>query len=174
MVEEEDEHSDEWHPNWPHARVTNPDGTEDGENEMRYDEEEEDEEEEEEDLDSGDSVVEDPKSEGEMRQIENEMYQLENTVPQIVEKYKLVDRLGEGESTTLSVSHTKSTHASCRRTGTFSSVYKAIDIQHSTFDNSEWKPIAPTGKVYVALKRIYVTSSPARIHNELEILYDLR
>lgn len=28
--------------------------------------------------------------------------------------------------------------------------------------------------VYVALKRIYVTSSPIRIHNELEILADLR
>lgn len=30
------------------------------------------------------------------------------------------------------------------------------------------------GKVYVAVKRIYVTSSPFRIQNELEILHDLR
>ncbi|GAA5989262.1 hypothetical protein JCM5350_005052 [Sporobolomyces pararoseus] len=116
-------------------------------------EEEEEEEEEEEDCNSDVSEQSNPRSEGEVRQIVNEMEQLEQNVPQIVEKYRLVDRLGEG---------------------TFSSVYKALDIQHSAFDNSQWQPKAPVGKVYVALKRIYVTSSPVRIHNELEILYDLR
>lgn len=62
-----------------------------------------------------------------------------------------------------------------RGAGTFSSVYKAIDAQHSTFDNREWVSVErKPGKVYVALKRIYVTSSPVRIHNELEILLALR
>lgn len=33
---------------------------------------------------------------------------------------------------------------------------------------------APDGQVWVALKRIYVTSSPDRIYNELDIMEDLR
>ena len=62
-------------------------------------------------------------------------------------------------------------------TGTFSSVYKGIDLEHHEYDNSAWaygSAIGRGGKVYVALKRIYVTSSPIRIQNELEILNDLR
>ncbi|PWN24416.1 kinase-like protein [Jaminaea rosea] len=70
--------------------------------------------------------------------------------------------------------------------GTFSTVYKALDVHHDWYDNSQWthhtpRPprIAPNGdlvntKVYVALKRIYVTSSPERILNELEIIEELR
>lgn len=58
--------------------------------------------------------------------------------------------------------------------GTFSSVYKAIDLQHHVFDNSQWRPMSRKGKVYVAVKRIYVTSSPIRIQNELELMHDLR
>ncbi|GAA6061705.1 hypothetical protein JCM10212_004937 [Sporobolomyces blumeae] len=100
-----------------------------------------------------DEAMDDSRSEGEIHQIEHEMAQLEDNVPEIVGKYRLVDRLGEG---------------------TFSSVYKAVDVQHSTYDNSLWAPIKTKGKVFVALKRIYVTSSPVRIHNELEILNDLR
>lgn len=59
-------------------------------------------------------------------------------------------------------------------TGTFSSVYKALDLFHDEFDNSQWRPTLRKGKVYVAIKRIYVTSSPSRIQNELELLHDLR
>jgi serine/threonine protein kinase len=79
--------------------------------------------------------------------------------------------------------------------GTFSSVYKAIDLEHDQYDNTAWDyemqkiPGAESansdapgttklsdsegGKV-VALKRIYVTSSPDRIENEIAILHDLR
>ncbi|EGF99698.1 uncharacterized protein MELLADRAFT_40147, partial [Melampsora larici-populina 98AG31] len=82
--------------------------------------------------------------------------------------YHLLDRLGEG---------------------TFSSVYKAIDLHHNLYDNSNWTshdevdesiPSASKtkrkseGNVYVALKRIYVTSSPQRIMNELELMTQLR
>jgi cell division control protein 7 len=107
-------------------------------------------------------------------------------------------------------------------TGTFSSVYKALDKYHHYFNNTQWckdeaeqsdaaaddegsdcdaaspTPVSFLGKrkqrgsqlwkkkrrlktahdrgpkVYVALKRIYVTSSPERIMNELEIMEALR
>ncbi|CDZ98699.1 kinase-like protein [Phaffia rhodozyma] len=96
----------------------------------------------------------------------NEMRELEDTVAGLDEDYQLVDRLGEG---------------------TFSSVYKAIDLHHVHYDNTLWLPAEAsseetttrasnkkTRKVYVALKRIYVTSSPARIENEISILEDLK
>jgi hypothetical protein len=99
--------------------------------------------------------------------------------------YQLVDKIGEG---------------------TFSSVYKAVDVRHEYYDNSNWDLSAicndyerinldqssslmsqdeeasdhhesesqePT-KHYVALKRIYVTSSPERITSEIEILHQLK
>lgn len=79
-----------------------------------------------------------------------------------MQQYEIVDKLGEG---------------------TFSSVYKAVDLHHYTYANQDWfksntpkiaarVPKRPT--VYVALKRIYVTSSTARILNELEIMESLR
>lgn len=70
--------------------------------------------------------------------------------------------------------------------GTFSIVYKAVDVNHDWYDNYAWsnQPSVPpllsrdntltSSKVYVALKRIYVTSSPDRILNELEIMAELR
>lgn len=70
--------------------------------------------------------------------------------------------------------------------GTFSSVYKAIDVHHYLYDNRQWSnvdpyqrsPVTVGGKPprnrYVALKRIYVTSSPSRILNELEIMAKCR
>ncbi len=77
-----------------------------------------------------------------------------------------------------------------RGAGTFSSVYKAIDIKHEQYDNRNWArtadlagykpadatsvPRAGRSKVFVAIKRIYVTSSPERIANEIEIMEDLR
>lgn len=69
------------------------------------------------------------------------------------------------------------TESPLQRTGTFSSVYKAVDLCHQIYDNNGWQGTSRTqgsGKVYVALKRIYVTSSPIRILNELQILRDLK
>ncbi|KAI8923987.1 kinase-like domain-containing protein [Entophlyctis helioformis] len=77
-------------------------------------------------------------------------------------------------------------------TGTFSSVYKAIDVKHYNYKN-QWcldhipadaraRSLASRDTIsalriarksncsIVALKRIYTTSSPARIYNELNIL----
>ncbi|KAF3902002.1 PAK-2p27 [Arthrobotrys entomopaga] len=75
--------------------------------------------------------------------------------------------------------------------GTFSSVYKAIDLRYDKYVN-DWDLDERTAEYhsprskrqrlnnpkekrvkYVAIKKIYVTSSPQRIHNELELLKDL-
>lgn len=171
------------------------------------DEEDEDDEEageEEEDEDSEDSDSEESEDEEdiERRAIQYEIQSLLETVPIISEQYKLIDRLGEGQFLRL---HLYSAAFLCfHRAGTFSSVYKAIDLHHAKYENTLWAtplsliPVDPTskklvlekayktpqllqlrqqqkaGKVFVALKRIYVTSSPVRIFNELDILNDLR
>jgi cell division control protein 7 len=74
-------------------------------------------------------------------------------------------------------------------TGTFSTVYKAEDLHHDLYENdwekktqlhTSWSsPSAPkrsrkSQRRFVAIKKIYVTSSPLRILNELELLHDLR
>ena len=89
------------------------------------------------------------------------------SIPHIEGDYKVIDRLG---------------------TGTFSSVYKAIDLRYEEWDNTPWHghhlssssahyqsvPRPEGSKVFVAIKRIYVTSSPERIRNELVIMEECR
>jgi hypothetical protein len=104
----------------------------------------------------------------EREEIEDEMEELMEAVPDLAENYRLIDRLG---------------------TGTFSSVYKAIDLYyHDKWDNRPWHGYHPTtssayyqsqhydgrANALVAVKRIYVTSSPERIRNEIVILEDCR
>lgn len=108
------------------------------------------------------------KSRQDQEEIEEEIQDLESAVPLLTRDYRIVDRLG---------------------TGTFSSVYKAIDLgYHTKWYNDTWlgrhppessahyqslaKP--PATKVMVAIKRIYVTSNPERIRNEISILEDCR
>ena len=108
------------------------------------------------------------KSPEERAEIEEEIRDLENAMPGLTADYKIVDRLG---------------------TGTFSSVYKALDLgYHDKWDNTPWQghhppsssahyqsaPRPPDSKVFVAIKRIYVTSSPERIRNEISIMEDCR
>jgi cell division control protein 7 len=79
------------------------------------------------------------------------------------DKFEVIDKIGEG---------------------TFSSVYKAIDLHHGRYVNDYWSTAdessasesrcSPEKKSYVAIKRIYVTSSPWRILNELKILSMLK
>ncbi|KII94691.1 hypothetical protein PLICRDRAFT_33505 [Plicaturopsis crispa FD-325 SS-3] len=108
------------------------------------------------------------KPQEERDEIEEEIAELEDAVPQLDSDYKIIDRLG---------------------TGTFSSVYKAIDIgYHDKWDNTPWHGFHPPSssahyqsvsrppgsKVFVAIKRIYVTSNPERIRNEVAIMEDCR
>jgi serine/threonine protein kinase len=137
----------------------------------------------------------------------------------VKEDYTIVDRLGEGEPQF--TSRKSLAHWRLYASGTFSSVYKAIDKNYAQHDNRYWEATSqpvPTdeaarkqlekdaekndalsrlkgnldrnvqdlkradgqdsksadGQVWVALKRIYVTSSPDRIYNELDIMEDLR
>ncbi|KAI0157147.1 kinase-like protein [Hypoxylon sp. FL1284] len=104
--------------------------------------------------------------------VQHDMDKLEATFPSCKGKYRLIKRIGEG---------------------TFSTVYKAEDVQYHQYENSwdidaaesQWQPRplrgASRGRTnttskpkFVAIKKIYVTSSPARILNELELLHDLR
>ena len=104
----------------------------------------------------------------EQEQIAEEILDIEEAVPQLREDYKIVDRLG---------------------TGTFSSVYKAIDLwYHAKWYNHPWhnrhppnssahyqsEPRPKGSKAFVAIKRIYVTSGPDRIRNEISIMDDCR
>ena len=108
------------------------------------------------------------KSQEEQEEISEEIADLEEVVPRLQKDYRIVDRLG---------------------TGTFSSVYKALDLHYDTkWHNGAWKcshPLSssayyqstsppPGTKVFVAIKRIYVTSNPDRIRNEITILEDCR
>lgn len=129
-----------------------------------------------------------------------EMMKLEETFKGIGSHYRLINRIGEGTHCPyylLRRRHRLTNYARC--SGTFSTVYKAEDILYRTYDNgwdlessdaSRWS--SPPTKVrrtggassfsnqqrrkprFVAIKKIYVTSSPSRILNELELLHDLR
>ncbi|KAI0722295.1 kinase-like protein [Cerioporus squamosus] len=130
------------------------------------DEEEEEPEEDDDETDEETTIY--LKSRDEQAEIEEEILDLEVAVPQLTEDYKIIDRLG---------------------TGTFSAVYKAIDLgYHDKWDNTEWHghhpqsssayyqtaPHPSENKVFVAIKRIYVTSGPERIRNEIAIMEDCR
>ncbi|CCE61507.1 hypothetical protein TPHA_0A04330 [Tetrapisispora phaffii CBS 4417] len=84
-------------------------------------------------------------------EIQAEIDQLYQEVPNLTNEYELIDKIGEG---------------------TFSSVYKAKDLKGRVTDKFSSHFWSMDSK-YVALKKIYVTSSPQRIYNELNLLYIL-
>ncbi|KAI0010727.1 kinase-like protein [Xylariaceae sp. FL0662B] len=109
--------------------------------------------------------------------VQQDMDKLQDTFPSFKDHYRLIKRIGEG---------------------TFSTVYKAEDIRYHQYTNkwdldakdNQWTPPplnrssdsrsnslsrpARRKPKFVAIKKIYVTSSPSRILNELELLHDLR
>ena len=122
------------------------------------------------------------------RTVQDEISRFEDSFKELRRKYRVVDRIGEGTMSSIVFNAVLTT----RCVGTFSTVYKAEDLLHDQHRN-DWDlqssspgpwispPIktrdnaAPRRKQkYVALKKIYVTSSPMRILNELELLNDLR
>lgn len=132
----------------------------------------------------------------EQDEIRDEFEELYESVPDLKDDYTLIDRLG---------------------TGTFSSVYKAIDLNYVVYHNGPWLGHNPPqssayyqtagpgykgrggraarwrysgtdmdvdattmddertpDQVFVAIKRIYTTSGPERIRNELAIMEECR
>ena len=102
-------------------------------------------------------------------------------------KYRLIDRIGEGASALQGKVGRADINV---RQGTFSTVYKAEDLYYERYQNdwdveakdgSKWTSPPSSqdrrqqkGPQFVAIKKIYVTSSPMRIQNELELLHNLR
>lgn len=119
-------------------------------------------------LDESNGTVSDEEAEEVDETVLDDMERFEQTFRNIGSRYRLINRIGEG---------------------TFSTVYKAEDLLYDRYVNN-WDPDAEKenfdntasfkqlnrqqGPKYVAIKKIYVTSSPSRIHNELELLHDLR
>lgn len=87
-------------------------------------------------------------------EIAAEAAQLYRDVPVLAGAYEIVDRIGEG---------------------TFSTVYKARDLRGKVTARygAHFWGAGTSQQRYVALKKIYVTSSPQRIYNELSLLYAL-
>ncbi|KAJ3397382.1 hypothetical protein HDU92_008373 [Lobulomyces angularis] len=114
------------------------------------------------------NIKEDPDSD-----IRDEIKDFYKSFPSIKDKYKIITKIGEG---------------------TFSTVYKAFDIHHYTFNNSIWCPHSQSDETksfclpsnyerslnsttpcgLVAIKRIYSTASHERIFNEIKILSKLQ
>lgn len=106
--------------------------------------------------------------------VREDMERFQATFRGIQDRFRLINRIGEG---------------------TFSTVYKAEDLNYDLYENSwdleenehrsKWTtPDLRSGRSgseprrrrpkMVAIKQIYVTSSPTRILNELDLLNDLR
>lgn len=116
---------------------------------------------------SGGTVSEEDEDEEIDEAVQDDMDRFEQSFKNITQRYRLINRIGEG---------------------TFSTVYKAEDLLYDHYMN-EWdfdadkenmnvsstsKADRPRKAKFVAIKKIYVTSSPLRILNELELLHDLR
>lgn len=117
---------------------------------------------------SGGTISEEDSDEEVEDSVVEDINKFEASFKNITKRYRLINRIGEG---------------------TFSTVYKAEDLLYDQYEN-EWDSFAekenvdtnasvkqsskPSKARYVAIKKIYVTSSPQRIFNELDLLYDLR
>lgn len=113
---------------------------------------------------SGGTVSDEEEEEDVDDAVATDMDRFEQSFKNITQRYRLINRIGEG---------------------TFSTVYKAEDLLYDHYQN-DWDPDNDPDNHhasykrgsqkarYVAIKKIYVTSSPLRILNELELLHDLR
>lgn len=120
-----------------------------------------------------------PTKEEEEARIAEEIDHLMKTVKGLPDYYKLIDKIGEGKPNPLS-HRLHIFKLILFYLGTFSTVYKALDIRRDLYHNQDWEPQLlaseeeqKTINQYVALKRIYHTSSPRRIANEVYILRKL-
>ncbi|KXT18420.1 hypothetical protein AC579_8164 [Pseudocercospora musae] len=117
-------------------------------------------------LDESGGTISDEEEEDVDSAVMDDIEKFEASFKNITQRYRLINRIGEG---------------------TFSTVYKAEDLLYDRYTNDwdldadeetqESKPSHKSSRQkarYVAIKKIYVTSSPARILNELDLLHDLK
>ena len=173
--------------------------TEEEDAEDEDDEDDEDEDEEEEDDEDSEETLTDASSSPQRTKnatsktrpacLSPDVQKFISQMPEVSQHFRIVSKIGEGISMgplVLVVS------PDLTSVGTFSSVYKAVDLNYHIYDNSwdaNWlqtqkyasPPIQKRREnetkrplKYVALKRIYVTSSPSRILNELHLLHHLK
>lgn len=133
--------------------------------------------------------------------VQDEMNKLENTFREIGMRFRMIARIGEGiASKSMSYLYCLN-YLLTGPLGTFSTVYKAEDLHYEYYENdwdaeqrgaSKWSSPPfnrrkntstlsanhdqrqQPKRRFVAIKKIYVTSSPIRIQNELELLHDLK
>ncbi|KAK3618541.1 Cell division control protein 7 [Elasticomyces elasticus] len=121
--------------------------------------------------DSGGTVSDEEEQEEVDEAVAEDIARFEASFKNITQRYRLINRIGEG---------------------TFSTVYKAEDLLYDHYDNmwdfdadkENFDSVSSTTlknssnrsqkPKFVAIKKIYVTSSPMRIFNELELLHDLK
>ena len=121
--------------------------------------------------------------------VKEDMAKFEESFKGINKRYRLIDRIGEGVFKVDLNFYVRALNVGVL--GTFSTVYKAEDLLYEHYYN-DWDADSPDaafwvspnslngntpphkGSKYVAIKKIYVTSSPIRIQNELELLNDLK
>lgn len=134
--------------------------------------------------------------------VAEDMRKLDSDFVGISRRFRLINRIGEGQHALPLLFFPNTAMPTMLihlRLGTFSTVYKAEDLQHDQYTDawdpdgghsnprkrrrlsdierqqqSATRPEKRRQPRHVALKKIYVTSSPTRILNELELLYDLR
>ncbi|EGV63879.1 Cell division control protein 7 [Yamadazyma tenuis] len=95
-----------------------------------------------------------------------EMNKLEECFPVLSSNYRLIDKIGEGTFST--VYKAEALNGTVRLS---SDIWKSPPLKKSKSNDSKAK--LKTKNPVVALKQIYVTSSPNRIYNELNLLYIL-
>lgn len=97
-----------------------------------------------------------------------EMHKLEECFPVLSTHYRLIDKIGEG---TFSTVYKAEALNGIIRIG--SELWKSPPLKKRRSSNSILQNTIKSKNPIVALKQIYVTSSPNRIHNELSLLYML-
>ncbi|KAI8867632.1 kinase-like protein, partial [Ramicandelaber brevisporus] len=80
-----------------------------------------------------------------------ELERVQRLFPGLDEQFILLGKLGEG---------------------TFSTVYRAVDIRHNEYEQTEWQKPGQSPR-YVAVKNVFAMSSPQRIANEIRIVKQL-
>lgn len=97
-------------------------------------------------------------------EILEEMNRLEESFPILTTDYRLIDKIGEG---TFSTVYKAEALNGIIKLG--SDIWQSPPLKKKQKESATKKPKNPI----VAIKQIYVTSSPNRIHNELNLLYIL-